>query len=844
MKTTFCFLSFFLSATVIFSQKAKSPHEFLGYQLGERFTFHYRMAEYFRHVDEMMPNVKVVEYGKTYEDRPLLYAIIASKENFDNIETIRTDNLKRAGLIQGTPSTKVPIVWLSYNVHGNESSSMEAAMLTLYELSDPGNAKTQAWLKNTVVIIDPCINPDGRDRYARFFTQVGNTPANPDLDALEHHEPWPGGRFNHYLFDLNRDWAWLTQKESQQRVKVYNDWLPQVHVDFHEQGHNNPYYFAPAAEPFHEVISPWQREFQTMIGKNNAKYFDQEGWLYFTKEYFDLFYPGYGDTYPTFNGAIGMTYEQGGGPYGGTAVVTETGDKLTLLDRLTHHHTTGLSTVEITSLHAARVIEEYQKYFNENNSSPATPFKTYVIKAENNYSKLKAFTSWLDTQGIRYGHTNPKSARGFDYETQSNVALNITAQDIVISSVQPKSRFLTTVLEPSSKLPDSVTYDITAWNLIYSYNLKAYALNEKLSVNKSYEPLKRLTHSPITKERPYAYVFRYEHVTDVAFLTSLLANDVRVRSSEKSFSLNGNTFGPGTLIVTRRNNEHILEFDSLIARKAKALDREVISTSTGFVDKGKDFGSSDLNYVKAPKVAMLSGPQTSTTCAGEIWHFFEQQIRYPITQIGTDYFKQVELSAYNVLIIPEGYYTLIDDGLVSRLSEWVNNGGRLILIGNANSPFADKPGFSLKRYATEDERHEAEKWAKELKEKEGAMRYEEMERRGISETILGAIYKVPMDNSHPLGFGMDSQYYTLKTNELRFAFLDNGWNVGVLRGRVKPVIGFAGYKSNASLQNSLVFGVENKGQGQVVYMVDNPLFRAFWDSGKLLFSNAVFMVGQ
>ena len=270
-------------------------------------------------------------------------------------------------------------------------------MKTIYDLVDPSNTKTQAWLKNTVVIIDPCINPDGRDRYANFYNQYGNSPANSNGDSKEHHEPWPGGRANHYLFDLNRDWAWQTQTESQARLKLYNQWMPHVHVDFHEQSYRNPYYFAPAAEPLHEVITKWQREFETMIGKNNAKYFDQEGWLYFTKENFDLFYPSYGDSYPTFNGAIGMTYEQAGGGYGGLTVLTPEGDPLTLKDRLTHHYTTGLSTVEITSQNATRVVDEFAKYFQEGMNNPASPYKTFVIKGDNNPDKIKTLTTWFDT---------------------------------------------------------------------------------------------------------------------------------------------------------------------------------------------------------------------------------------------------------------------------------------------------------------------------------------------------------------------------------------------------------------------------------------------------------------
>ena len=821
----------------------QSPAEFLGYELGSRFTRHHRVVEYFKYVDDLSANVKVTQYGETNELRPLIYAVIASPENFANLEQIRQDNLKRAGVLEGTPSGKVAIVWLSYNVHGNEASSLEASMKTLYELVNPANAKTKEWLKNTVVIMDPCINPDGRDRYANFYNQYGNMPYNSSGDAKEHREPWPGGRANHYLFDLNRDWAWLTQKESRARIKIYNEWLPHVHVDFHEQGYNNPYYFAPAVEPYHEVISSWQREFQTMIGKNHAKYFDEQGWLYFTKEAFDLYYPSYGDTYPTYSGAIGMTYEQGGGGFGGLSITTREGDPLTLKDRLTHHHTTGLSTIEITSQNATRVLDEFEKYAKENLNNPASPYKTYVIKGDNNADKINRLTKWLDSHSIKYGHPAAgKVTRGFDYQTQTTGTANVSTEDVIINIYQPKSRFITTLFEPVSKLSDSATYDITAWNLMYNYDLKGYALNERINVGKAYQP--KAVDNSATAAKPYAYIFKYESLRDVEFLAALLSKNIKVRAAEKAFTVAGQSFEPGTLIVTRRNNESVDDFDNVVKKLATDKERKIFTTTTGFVDRGKDFGSSSVMYLKAPAVAVLIGEQTSSLNAGEIWHFFEEQLHYPITQIGTEYFSSIDLNKYEVLVVPEGRYRMFDEGTLDRVSSWVSGGGRLIVIANALTSFAEKKGFALKAFANEEEKKEAEKKEKEAREKEALVRYEEADRKQLSDAISGAIYKVTLDRSHPLAFGMKEFYYTLKTNELRYGYLQNGWNVGVIKGNAKPVQGFAGYRVNKKMSNSLVLGVEQKGQGNVVYFVDNPLFRNFWESGKMIFSNAVFMVGR
>jgi hypothetical protein len=830
-----------ISMAVVGQSKIKNPSEFLGYELGDQFTRHHKVVEYFNYIDEQSLNVKVQQYGETYERRPLVYAIVASAENFQNLEQIRLDNLKRTGAIAGSPTTKVAIVWLSYNVHGNEANSTETSMKTLYELVNPDNAKTKEWLKNTVVILDPCINPDGRDRFANFYNQYGNNPPNADPQARENREIWPRGRANHYLFDLNRDWAWETQRESQARIKLYNQWLPHVHVDFHEMGANSPYFFPPNAEPVHEVTSTWQREFYEIIGRNNAKYFDKEGWLYYTKQNYDLYYPSYGDSYPTFSGAIGMTFEQGG--QAGVTIETRLGDQLTLKDRIAHHFASGMSTIEASSINSARLVDEFEKFNKENVNNTASPYKTYVIKADNNADKLAKITSWLDTHGIQYGKTSvSRPAKGFDYQTQAQNNFNLSTDDIVINIHQPKGRFITTLFEPTTKLADSATYDITAWNLMYAYDLKAYALNEKVAISKTYQP--KAVQQPATVAKPYAYIFTYKSLKDVEFLAALIKKGVKVRYAVKSFALNSQTFDPGSLIVTRRNNETLADFDAIVQSTANSFNRIINSATTGFVDIGADFGSGDVNFIAAPKIALLGGDQTSSLSHGSLWHFFEQQIHYPVSVIGTDYFKTIDLWKYTVLVVPDGNYKLFDEGTLDMVQRWVSDGGKLIVVAGGLNSIADKKGFALKEFATDDKKRDSEKKDKEAKEKEGLLKYGEAERKELSNNIYGAIYKITLDKTHPLAFGLGDNYFSLKTNELHYDFLETGWNVGTIKGKAKPIIGFAGYKINKKLENTLSFGVEDKGKGSIVYFTDDPLFRSFWENGKMLFSNAVFLVGQ
>ena len=261
------------------AEPLQTPSEFLGYELGTQWTPHHKVIDYVQHLAEHSEMVSAFDYGTTYEGRELVYLVISSEENQQSMEEIRLNNLRRIGLEPGVPTEEVqPIVWLSYNVHGNETSSSEAALYTMHALV----TEYQDWLTDVVVVIDPMVNPDGRDRYVNWNKTVTGAQFNPRHEAMEHHEPWPGGRTNHYMFDLNRDWAWQTQTETQQRIRQYLEWMPMVHVDFHEQYYNSPYYFAPAAEPYHYAITDWQRELQTLIGQNHASYFDQNNWLYFT----------------------------------------------------------------------------------------------------------------------------------------------------------------------------------------------------------------------------------------------------------------------------------------------------------------------------------------------------------------------------------------------------------------------------------------------------------------------------------------------------------------------------------------------------------------------------------
>lgn len=805
-------LTFFLSQ----SQQLKTPSEFFGYELGTEFTRHHEVVDYYKYVASALPNqVKLTSYGQTYERRPLMLAFISTEESLRNLETIRQEHLES---LSGSGAASKAIVWLSYNVHGNESVSTEASMKTLHTLL---TAKS-SYLENTVIIIDPCINPDGRDRYSNWYNQYKNSPHNVDPNSKEHHEGWWSGRSNHYMFDLNRDWAWLTQVESQQRLKVYNQWMPHVHVDFHEQGVNDPYYFAPAAEPYHEVITEFQRDFQETIGRNHAKYFDENGWFYFTKERFDLFYPSYGDTYPTYNGGIGMTYEQGGSGRAGLGIITRIGDTLTLKDRIAHHYTTGLSTVEVAHKNVEKLNTEFKAFFRNKNYN----YKSYALKG--NEDKIRALANLLSKHEIEYGYANPGNIKGFDYAKLSTGSMAVDNKTLIVSTNQPKGTMVKVLFEPDAKLSDSLTYDITAWSLPYAYGLKAIA-SPSLYANVKNVTIEE-TDSGFNSDS-YAFVTDWNSMEDARFLADLLKQKVQVRTTYHPFTLAGKTHERGSLLIIKSDNEHLENYAIILKETSKKYNKALHPVSTGFVDSGKDFGSSYVQMVNKPKIAVFSGEPTSTLRFGEIWHFFEQQLHYPIAVLDSEYFSRVDLKEYDILILPSGNYgSYLNEKQLSALKTWVSNGGKLIAMGGAIKGIDGENGFGIQTKTIERDSSN-----KKIKP------HEDTQREMMKNAITGAIFKVKVDNTHPLAYGYGEDYFSLKLGNDAFEYLDSG-NAAYLEENSKPVAGFAGSEAQKKIKNTLVFGAERHGRGHVVYFVDNPLFRGFWENGKLFFANALFML--
>ncbi len=806
------------------------PTDFLsGYTTA--FTPHHQLVDYFEAVAETSPRVQLYEYGRSYEGRPLLVAFVSSSDNIRNLQAIRTAHLSRSGITQTTPTAKpVAVVWLSYSVHGNEAAGSEASIQVLYDLATaaPGNTDSlAAFLENTIVIIDPSLNPDGYTRYTDDQRRRATKFPQAHPSAWEHTEAWPNGRTNHYLFDLNRDWAWATQKETQARLTLYQQWMPHVHADVHEMGHNSSYYFAPAAEPFHDYITDFQRSFQTKIGQNHARLFDAQGWLYYTREEFDLLYPSYGDTYPTFNGAIGMTYEQAGSGFAGRAVETAFGDTLTLADRIAHHHATSLSTIAVASRNAEQLIAASADFRKAATSKPRGKAEAYVFPlATNSPAKLQSLLRILNLHAITYGSAaSTSSISGQSYSNSQITNRKIAKGDLVVPARQMQGVLAQVLLDPSTRVPDSLTYDITAWSLPTVLGLDGYALHNTVALGDTFQ----LPRNTAMDAPAYGFAINMDGFGAWQAVAPLLREGLVARYAPTASELGAQVLPAGTLFVLARDFSSSAYAKTYSAAVERGLS--LLPLRSGFARKGFDIGSDNVSKLAAPTVVLVQADEVDVNAFGHVWHMFEQRLDYPIRPVPWQEISLESLADVDVVIIPDSRLDFTG-GKLESLTAWVRGGGRLIVMEASAEALGAAEGFALSK-------KEDKPGLRTADDDDPMPAYANRQRARISSNVPGALIETQVDHTHPLAFGLGKDFYTLRTAERRWAFLKDGYNVIGLRTS-PDVRGFVGSDVLAELEETLTIGVQPLGQGEVVYAADNLAYRGFWEHGMQVLANAVF----
>ncbi len=838
-------------------ERIPRPEAVLGYPLGARFTSWDRIVFYLEALDAASTRVKMWEYGHSYEGRPLKLLAVSMPENLERLEEIQAD-VQRLGagsglgagerdrLVRRTPL----VVWLAYGVHGNESSSAEAAMAAAYVLA-AAQGETAEMLKDVVVLIDPLQNPDGRERYVNSYKQRRGNEANPRRASAEHWEPWPGGRQNHYLIDLNRDWAWASQQETRQRIAAYRSWEPQVYVDFHEMGSDSSYFFPPAAEPIHPQIDRRILSWLDTFGRANAAAFDRQGWIYFKEENYDLFYPGYGDSYPSLRGAVGMTYEMAGGGRAGQALTLPDGTVLTLADRAARHLTTSLTTVRTAARNARRLLED----FVANRAKPSLePVRTYLWAADQ--QEARALADLLTLHGIQVrqlGQTAEIPARAIGRGTSEAQPRRFATGTYAVSTAQPLGNLVEALLELDSPMSPSFVerqcqrleqnldpefYDITAWSLPLAFNVRTWVATGEVKAERP--PAQSAGgvrgDSDGDGDGEIGWLVPPQGIATYRLAAELQKRQIRYRVALVPFSGGGASYPNGTLFIPRRANPENLHdtFQGLLQEGSLAAE----AVSSSYELKGLSLGSNEMAAVRPVRVGLVSGEGVDATSFGFLWYLLDHQIGVNHDRLDLGQLRSLPLSDFDVLIFPSGGYDdRIGDRLKEALDGWIKEGGVLVAIGDAVSWLQDRELTSIKRWQPPKKTEED---AEEKPDPEAGE--SELEKQLAERPIFtpGAVLATRMQTEHPLTLGLAASPDVLYegTTVLKTTG-DPRQDVLVALDESPVVAGFAWPEAEERLAGSLLVGTESRGRGSVILFAQDPAYRLFWRATTPILLNAV-----
>lgn len=827
------------SAGAAVKHAVPSPAEVLGYDLGERFTEHAGIVRYFEVLEAASPRVEVRHYGNSVEGRPLLQVVIAREEHLARLDQILELNRELAdpdtpeGRAREIAAANPAVVYFSYGVHGNESSSGEAALWTAWDLATDAESVAGV-LDSVVVIIDPAVNPDGRDRYVNWYRQAKGVKANSSPEAREHFEPWPGGRYNHYLFDLNRDWAWLSQPETRARLATWNSWMPQVHVDFHEMSWLSSYFFFPAAKPVNPIYPEHTLKWGLRIGEGNARTFDEHGWLYFTGESYDLFYPGYGDSWPSLLGAIGMTYEQAGGGRAGLAIDRPDGTTLTLWDRATHHRTAGHATLRTVMAGKSELLLDYAGFHR----SVGQGEPDVLLVPGDDPSRVEALVELLRGQGIRVERagrafrTNTTPYDGFASRRE------FPAGTYRVPARQTHGRLATTLLQPETVLEATFSYDVSAWSLPFAYGVEAHRADRVPDAG--WQPVEETIlvasePAPSKAGEPYGYLVAPSFSAWPSLVRFLEAGGRGV-VLDQPVQVDGKAWPVGTIFLSRFLN------DDLSGRIEEAgLAASATAVASGLTTEGADLGTNNAYRLEMPRVAVVSGDGVYPTSYGAHWFFLEQTLGLPFDAVPSDRVATADLGRYDVIVLPDMGAAALDARGLERLKSWVREGGTLVgVAGGARIAAVQVADMELRNPENADEADEDAAIARALRGREAR----ELER--WEEGVPGTILSVHLDSAHPLAFGAGvdgdpKRMYVLHTGGRTYEPDENSEAVAYFPDGLDKVSGVISHRNLERLAQSSWLTTRRVGRGRVILFADDPVFRHFWYAGFQVYTNALLI---
>ncbi|MCB2410921.1 M14 family zinc carboxypeptidase [Hymenobacter lucidus] len=828
-----------------FDPKIPTPEQFLGYAIGTHYTRTDQIVAYLRELDRVSDRVSLRTIGTTFEERPQVVATITAPQNQQNLAGLQQARRALVDPAQPAPDyRKLPVVVsLNFGVHGNESSSSEAALLLAYYLTASTSPETQQWLEQSVITLDPLENPDGRDRASHWFDQNKSWPNPTDPLDREHTEAWPGGRTNHFYTDLNRDWLALTQPESRARMAFFHEWYPNVMIDFHEMGTNGTYYFEPS-KPFSTENDLIPRATYEVLNVHLAKYFakalDNLGSLYWTKEQFDNLSPIYGSTYPDFQGGVGITFEVGSS----RGLAQEgTNGVVTFPFTIRNHVATGLATVR-GAVEEKELYLKHQREFFASALSDARKFptKAYVFGNAQDETLTNKFLSLLLQHKIEVhelGKTVTLDKQPFE-----------KGKAYVVPTAQPQYRIVNSLFEELTAFHDSVFYDVTGWSQAHAYGLAvAKQKNISLVQGAPVQAVKTLNGTVRGGQSSYAYLLPWSDYNAPRTLTALQRAGLTAKVSFKPFSAgtaeSSTDFGYGTLVIPVATQK--LPADSvfqIVSRISRQNQVTFTSVGTGFSAKGIDLGSNNVRTAPETKAAILVGQGTNSSEVGEAWFAASQQLGLPLSRIEISNFGRAPLGRYSNIVLVGGTYASLDKAAVAKLRQWVQDGGTLITLKNA-SEWAIKQGIVKEKLLIPASGGWADTTAtagaKGKAAAPGRSDFVQQEQEG-TRAIAGSIYSADIDITNPIGFGLTSRRLYVFRNGTTFLKPSRNPYATVAQYTAQPLV--SGYVSKGNLKqisSSAAVVVSKVGAGRVVLFADDPNFRHYWHGTSRLFANALLL---